>query len=78
MSFITTLGQKTCISIFLGLVILDAPVTSSHDANPLQIGWTLWNISIGALFSGSSMVLYDGSPFYPGPEKFLVSLLALG
>ena len=39
-----------------------------------QTGWTLWNISIGSLLAGSSMVLYDGSPFYPTPESFLKSL----
>ncbi|KIW99293.1 acetoacetate-CoA ligase [Cladophialophora bantiana CBS 173.52] len=36
-----------------------------------NIGWTLWNISIGALFVGASLILYDGSPFYPSAEKFL-------
>ena len=39
-----------------------------------QIGWTLWNISIGALFVGASMVLCDGSPFYPSAEGFLKML----
>ncbi|KIX06976.1 acetoacetate-CoA ligase [Rhinocladiella mackenziei CBS 650.93] len=39
-----------------------------------NIGWTLWNISIGALFVGSSMILYDGSPFYPSTERFLEML----
>ncbi|KIV90220.1 acetoacetate-CoA ligase [Exophiala mesophila] len=42
-----------------------------------NIGWTLWNISIGALFAGSSLVLYDGSPFYPTPEKFLEFLFKI-
>ncbi|KEF63445.1 uncharacterized protein A1O9_01423 [Exophiala aquamarina CBS 119918] len=42
------------------------------------IGWTLWNISIGALFTGSTLVLYDGSPFYPSPERFLEGVFAQG
>ncbi|KIX95811.1 uncharacterized protein Z520_08519 [Fonsecaea multimorphosa CBS 102226] len=42
------------------------------------IGWTLWNISIGALFCRSALVLYDGSPFYPSPEEFLRCVLATG
>ncbi|OAG34353.1 acetoacetate-CoA ligase [Fonsecaea monophora] len=42
------------------------------------IGWTLWNISIGALFCKTTMVLYDGSPFYPSPEEFLQGVLATG
>ncbi|USW58249.1 Putative AMP-dependent synthetase/ligase, ANL domain-containing protein [Septoria linicola] len=28
-----------------------------------NIGWTLWNISLGALFTATPMILYDGSPF---------------
>ncbi|KAK4893288.1 hypothetical protein LTR27_008411 [Elasticomyces elasticus] len=39
-----------------------------------NIGWTLWNISIGALLVGASMVIYDGSPFYPSAEKHLEAL----
>jgi acetoacetyl-CoA synthetase len=33
---------------------------------------------LGALFCGSQIVLYDGSPFYPSPEKLLKSVLACG
>ncbi|KAL5083554.1 hypothetical protein Trisim1_001364 [Trichoderma cf. simile WF8] len=43
-----------------------------------NIGWTLWNISLGALFCGSMLVLYDGSPFYPTPSRFLQSIFATG
>ncbi|KAK5202478.1 hypothetical protein LTR41_011772 [Exophiala xenobiotica] len=39
-----------------------------------NIGWTLWNISIHPLFVGASVILYNGSPFYPTPERFLRSL----
>ena len=28
-------------------------------------GWMMWNYTVGALFSGCSAVLYDGSPAYP-------------
>ncbi len=42
------------------------------------IGWTLWNISLGAMLTGAAMVLYDGSPFYPSPEKFLNAVFAQG
>ncbi|KKP06918.1 acetoacetate-CoA ligase [Trichoderma harzianum] len=45
---------------------------------PLVIGWTLWNISLGALFCGSTLILYDGSPFYPSPSRFLQSVFATG
>lgn len=28
-------------------------------------GWMMWNFLISSLLTGSTMVLYDGSPFYP-------------
>ncbi len=30
------------------------------------LGWMMWNWLTGALASGSTLMLYDGSPFYPG------------
>lgn len=42
------------------------------------IGWTLWNISLGALFCKTTMVLYDGSPFYPSCDEFLQNVFATG
>jgi acetoacetyl-CoA synthetase len=31
-------------------------------------GWMMWNWLISALASEATLVLYDGSPFHPGPE----------
>ncbi len=31
-------------------------------------GWMMWNWLAVGLAAGASLVLYDGSPFYPGPE----------
>jgi acetoacetyl-CoA synthetase len=31
-------------------------------------GWMMWNWLVSALATGSTIVLYDGSPFHPGPE----------
>ena len=31
-------------------------------------GWMMWNWLMSALASGATVVLYDGSPFHPGPE----------
>ena len=31
-------------------------------------GWMMWNFLVGGLLSDASIVLYDGSPFHPGPE----------
>ncbi|MEO1289550.1 MAG: hypothetical protein AAFV93_17435, partial [Chloroflexota bacterium] len=28
-------------------------------------GWMMWNYLVGALFSGATILLYDGSPAYP-------------
>ena len=30
-------------------------------------GWMMWNWLVSALASGACLMLYDGSPFYPGP-----------
>ncbi len=32
-------------------------------------GWMMWNWLVSGLFAGSRLVLYDGSPFHPGPER---------
>ncbi|WP_260954498.1 acetoacetate--CoA ligase [Pseudomonas citri] len=34
-------------------------------------GWMMWNWLVSALAVGSVVVLYDGSPFHPGPERLL-------
>ena len=34
-------------------------------------GWMMWNWSISALMCGASLVLYDGSPFYPEASRFV-------
>ena len=31
-------------------------------------GWMMWNWLVSALATGCTLVLYDGSPFHPGPE----------
>ena len=31
-------------------------------------GWMMWNWLVCALGVGATLILYDGSPFYPGPE----------
>ena len=32
-------------------------------------GWVMWNIMGGGLLRGSTIVLYDGHPAHPGPER---------
>jgi len=31
-------------------------------------GWMMWNWLVSALATGATLVLYDGSPFHPGPS----------
>jgi len=32
-------------------------------------GWMMWNFSVASLLTGATLVLYDGSPSYPSPER---------
>ena len=32
-------------------------------------GWIMWNILVGGLLRGSTVVLYDGHPSQPGPDR---------
>ena len=32
-------------------------------------GWVMWNIVVGGLLSGVPIVIYDGSPTHPDPER---------
>ncbi len=34
-------------------------------------GWMMWNWLVSGLASGATLVLYDGSPFHPGPGALL-------
>jgi acetoacetyl-CoA synthetase len=32
-------------------------------------GWVMWNLLVGGLLRGSAIVLYDGNPSWPGPDR---------
>lgn len=34
-------------------------------------GWMMWNWLVSGLAVGATLVLYDGSPFHPGPERLI-------
>ncbi|MDR6710906.1 acetoacetyl-CoA synthetase [Pseudomonas hunanensis] len=34
-------------------------------------GWMMWNWLVSGLAVGATLVLFDGSPFHPGPERLL-------
>ncbi len=48
-------------------------------------GWMMWNWLVSSLATGASVVLFDGSPFYPGPaamfdlvDELDISILGTG
>jgi acetoacetyl-CoA synthetase len=41
-------------------------------------GWMMWNWLVSGLASGCTIVLYDGSPFYPGKHSMWEMVSALG
>src|SRR6218665_171517 len=34
-------------------------------------GWMMWNWLVSGLALGATLVLFDGSPFHPGPERLM-------
>ena len=34
-------------------------------------GWMMWNWFVSSLAIGATLVLYDGNPFYPGPDALI-------
>ncbi|WP_372875227.1 acetoacetate--CoA ligase [Pseudomonas sp.] len=49
--------------------------TDLHDSDTLfyytTCGWMMWNWLVSGLALGATLVLYDGSPFHPGPERLI-------
>ena len=41
-------------------------------------GWMMWNWLVSGLAVGATLVLFDGSPFHPGPERLLDMIDAEG
>ncbi|MGF1683214.1 acetoacetate--CoA ligase [Photobacterium minamisatsumaniensis] len=69
-----TTGQPKCITHSVGGTLLNH--LKEHqlqcDIKPRDkvfyfttCGWMMWNWMVSALASGASLVIYDGSPFYP-------------
>ena len=49
--------------------------TDLHDSDTLfyytTCGWMMWNWLASGLALGATLVLFDGSPFHPGPERLI-------
>ncbi|GAA5933062.1 uncharacterized protein JCM15063_002283 [Sporobolomyces koalae] len=74
----TTGKPKAIVHSHGGMVLSQKMVHSLHNcAKPgdaqmtfTTLGWMMWNHMVGTLGVGVCAVLYDGSPFHPGPETF--------
>ena len=73
-----TTGAPKCIVHGVGGVLLQHAKEHQLHANIKDgdkvfyfstCGWMMWNWLVGALFSKATIILYEGSPFYGGPEK---------
>lgn len=75
-----TTGVPKCIVHSTGGVLLQhlkehGLHTDLHPGDVLfyytTCGWMMWNWLVSALAVGATVLLYDGSPFHPGPEHLL-------
>ena len=73
-----TTGAPKCIVHGVGGVLLQHAKEHNLHANIHKgdrvfyfstCGWMMWNWLLGALFSEATIILYEGSPFYGGPNK---------
>ena len=73
-----TTGAPKCIVHGVGGVLLQHVKEHKLHANIHKgdrvfyfstCGWMMWNWLLGALFSEATTILYEGSPFYGGPNK---------
>lgn len=74
-----TTGPPKCLVHQHGAIIQHKKIGILH--NSLVAGevvfqysstsWVLWNIMIGHLATGATLIMYDGSPLYPSPQAML-------
>jgi acetoacetyl-CoA synthetase len=71
----TTGLPKAIVHSHVGIVLELLKSTINGDAGPgrrtffyTTTGWMMWNALVSSLLSGTSIVLYDGHPAYPGPD----------
>ena len=72
-----TTGKPKCIVHSIGGVLIQHAKEHLLHTNLSEkqkmfyfttCGWMMWNWLVGSLFCRSSLILYEGSPFYPNPE----------
>lgn len=71
----TTGLPKAIVHGHAGIVLELLKTTLNGDSGPgrrtfffTTTGWMMWNALVSGLLSGTSVVLYDGNPAYPGPD----------
>jgi acetoacetyl-CoA synthetase len=74
-----TSGPPKCLVHQHGVVIQHRKIARLH--NSLKPGdvvfqysstsWVLWNVMVGHLSAGATLVMYDGSPTWPRPQSML-------
>jgi len=73
----TTGLPKAIVHSHVGVLVEHLKVMHFHlDLKPgstmffhSTTGWMMWNLLMAALLTGASVVLYDGSPAHPGPDR---------
>ena len=82
-----TTGKPKCIVHRAGGILLkhvtEHVLHGNHDADAVLFyfttcGWMMWNWLVSGLMTGAPLVLYDGSPFHPGPERLFALAEAEG
>ena len=72
-----TTGKPKCITHSIGGVLIQHAKEHLLHLNLSEnqkmfyfttCGWMMWNWLVGSLFCKSSIILYEGSPFYPNPH----------
>ncbi|GES59690.1 AMP-dependent synthetase/ligase [Aspergillus terreus] len=77
-----TTGQPKCLVHSHSVIIQHKKVSLLHnslDQNDIvfqysSTSWVLWNIMVGHLSVGPTLVMYDGSPLWPNPNAMLKML----
>ena len=74
-----TSGPPKCLVHRHGVILQHRKISLLHNSlKPGEVvfqfsspSWVLWNIMIGHLAAGTTLVLYDGSPTFPSPQAML-------
>ncbi|KFX99476.1 hypothetical protein V490_01779 [Pseudogymnoascus sp. VKM F-3557] len=74
-----TSGPPKCLVHQHGVILQHKKIAKLHNSlKPGEVvfqysstSWVLWNIMVGHLSAGTTLILYDGSPTWPNPQAML-------